>query len=292
MNKGFIYVPEDERDYPVCMAYEDADNIEIPENFTTSFQPPFAKQISSNCVAQTIANIMEVMYYNIMGRHEDFSVGFVYGNRDKGEFSGEGMYGYKACGHLCEDGNVKSALFDNPCSAPSIIEAVNEFKASYPNWKDEAYIPKFYVRTKNVDEVKKFIYKYNIPVMGIVESKHIGQILGGNYSHAMALYGWKGDKAIFQNSWGEDNKYRTPEIEFKKCTEFWLIMPFKIAEFVDLNSEHWAYHEILKCVEDELLLGYPDSTFKPDKDITRAELCVIIYRLLKSGKADTLINSI
>lgn len=281
MNSGFIYESKHKEDYPVCMAYEDSNDIEIPENFTTSFQPPFANQLCGNCVAQTIANIMEVMYYNIMGRHEDFSVGFVYGNRDKGENTGEGMTGYMACGHLCRDGDIKSSLFDNPGSAPSIIEAVNEFKDACPDWKEQAYVPKLYVRTTNADEVKRFIYKYNIPVLGIVQARRIGRVLNGQQYHAMALYGWKSNTAIFQNSWGEKDTRRTPEIDFDKCEEFWLIMPFKIAEFIDLSTEHWAYNDISKCVEDAILLGYPDNTFQPDKEMTRAEVAALIYRLLK-----------
>jgi hypothetical protein len=40
---GFIKEPVDPRDYPACMAYEDSDEIIIPESFTTSFQPPYEK---------------------------------------------------------------------------------------------------------------------------------------------------------------------------------------------------------------------------------------------------------
>ena len=278
---GAMLSPADERDYPICMAYEDTESIEIPESHTTSFQPPYAKQICGNCVAQTIANIMEVMYYNIMGKHEDFSVGFVYGNRDVGDYTGEGMTGKLVCRHLVEDGDVKSAVFDNPGSAPSIIGAVNKFKASNPDWRDKAYVPKMYVRTTKADEVKKFILKSDIPVMGITWSKNIGKILGGNYLHAMALYGWEGDTAIFQNSWGENDAHKIVKIDFDKCEEFWLIMPFEIGNFKDISTQHWAYKSIAKCVEKKILLGYPDNTFAPNKELTRAELAVLLYRMLK-----------
>jgi hypothetical protein len=115
MEGGFIYTPEDERDYPICMAYDDDESIEIPKRYKTSFQPPYENQGSTgNCVAQTIANIMEVMWHNIYGKHDDFSVGFVYGNRYEGQSKGYGMNGYMACGNLCKDGNVKRSVFDNP----------------------------------------------------------------------------------------------------------------------------------------------------------------------------------
>ena len=276
---GAILSPADERDYPICMAYEDKP-MDIPESYTTSFQPPYAKQISGNCVAQTIANIMEVMYYHMVHRHEDFSVGFVYGNRDEHEYDGEGMTGRLACNHLVRDGNVKSEVFDNIGEAPSIIKKVNEFKEQFPNWKELTYVPARYVRTNKADEVKKFILKYDIPVMAIVDTEHFYWSVG---LHAMALYGWNGDTAIMQNSWGKDKK-PIVEVAFDDIEEFWLIMPFEIASFTDLPTEHWAFESIVRCVDEKFLLGYPDGTFAPDKGLTRAELAVIIYRLLKGEK--------
>lgn len=275
--KGFIYAPEDERDYPICMAYDDADDIEIPDKFTTSFQPPYAKQVSGNCVAQSIANIMEVMYYNVMDKHEDFSVGFVYGNRNANEHQGEGMTGYLACNHLVKDGNVKSSVFDNIGEAPSIIKKVNEFKEQFPFWKDLAYIPTAYIRTKNAEQVKKFILKYNIPVMAIVKTKHFWWSGG---LHAMALYGWDRDTAIMQNSWGEKKK-PIVEVDFKNIEEFWLITPFEIEKFIDLDQTHWAFESIVKCIENRIIQGYPDNTFRPEKQMTRAEAVAVIYRMLK-----------
>jgi hypothetical protein len=276
---GAILSPIDERDYPICMAYEDKP-MDIPESFTTSFQPPYAKQISGNCVAQTIANIMEVMYYNMMGKHEDFSVGFVYGNRTQYEHDGEGMTGRMACNHLVEDGNVKSAVFDNDCEAPGIIRAVNKFKEQFPNWKEFTYVPVRYVRTKKADEVKKFIMRYNVPVLAIVDTEHFYWSVG---LHAMALYGWDGDTAIMQNSWGEKNN-PIVKVAFKDIEEFWLIVPFEIANFTDLSSEHWAYDSIIKCVDEKLLMGYPDNTFAPDQGLTRAEMAVLIYRMMKENE--------
>lgn len=278
MNGGFIYTPKDERDYPVCMAYDDGDDIAVPERFTTSFQPPYEKQLCGNCVAQSLANIMEVMYHNVTKRHEDFSVGFIYGNRDENEDKSEGMTGYLACGHLVKDGDVKSEVFDNPGSAPSIIKVVNEFKEKNPNWRENAYVPTSYIRTENADEVKKFILKYNIPVMAICR---VNDFYWGGGLHAMALYGWNGDTAIMQNSWGERSTQKIVELEFEKIVECWMILPFDLGNFSDLTEEHWAYKDISRCAEDGIMLGYPNGEFQPENQITRAEFAAAIYRLLK-----------
>ena len=104
--------------------------------------------------------------------------------------------------------------------------------------------------------------------------------IGGGL-HAMALYGLDGDTAIMQNSWGENHKMKIVELPFKYIEEFWLILPFSIMNFSDISETHWAYKHIAKCVEKEIMLGYPDGTIKPNKELTRAEVATMIYRMLK-----------
>nr|WP_312579436.1 S-layer homology domain-containing protein [Sedimentibacter sp.] len=43
-------------------------------------------------------------------------------------------------------------------------------------------------------------------------------------------------------------------------------------KFTDLDETYWAYESIQKLVDAEVIVGYPDGTFKPDGNITRAEL--------------------
>lgn len=50
--------------------------------------------------------------------------------------------------------------------------------------------------------------------------------------------------------------------------------------FIDLPDEHWAKENILNLVEKNVLTGYPDNTVKPDLEITRAEMAVIIARAI------------
>ena len=278
MNGGFIKEPVDPRDYPACMAYEDAEEIILPESFRTSFQPPYEKQVAGNCVAQTLANIMEVIYHNKLGIHDNFSVGFIYGNRKKGQYTGEGMYGSFACKNLCEDGDVKSSVYDDPSEMDWIMHDVERFKAENPDWVNKAYKPRSYIRTNSKNEVKKFIYKYNIPVMAVCE---VNDFWIGGGLHAMALYGWDGDTAIMQNSWGANHKAKIVELPFKEVEEFWMIVPYTLPGFTDVPETHWAYKDIIKCAEQAILQGYPDGTFKPEKEMTRAELCARIYRMLK-----------
>lgn len=49
-----------------------------------------------------------------------------------------------------------------------------------------------------------------------------------------------------------------------------------IPQFTDLNESHWAHEGIKKLVEAGIVQGYPDGTFKPEGNISRAELVKIV----------------
>src|SRR6056297_953163 len=46
-------------------------------------------------------------------------------------------------------------------------------------------------------------------------------------------------------------------------------------DFFDIGN-HWAKESIEKFVENEIVSGYPDNTFKPNNPISRAESAAII----------------
>lgn len=280
MYGGYIDTPIDERDYGICMAYDDSEEIQIPESYKTSFQPPYENQkTTGNCVAQTLANIMEVIYHKLTGKHENFSVGFVYGTRKKGQSKSSGMTGYAACENIITDGDIKASLFESNYEVPDIIEKVDKFKETNPEWKKDSFIPLCYIRTKNTKDVKKFIYKYDIPVMSVVP---MSAFWYGEGLHAMPIIGWRGNTAIMQNSWGE-KKAPIVEVDFDDIKEFWCIVPYTLKEFSDLDKERWSYNGVMRCVEAGIMQGYPDGTIKPEGTLTRAEFMSLLYRMDKLG---------
>lgn len=50
--------------------------------------------------------------------------------------------------------------------------------------------------------------------------------------------------------------------------------------YSDINSGHWGYEAINVLSEKELLSGYPDGTFKPDNNMTRAEFITILMKII------------
>jgi lysozyme len=57
----------------------------------------------------------------------------------------------------------------------------------------------------------------------------------------------------------------------------------KVSEgpFKDVPKGHWAEGAIEKVKEADIMRGYKDDTFKPDQNITRAEVAATIAKLLK-----------
>ncbi|HPP44090.1 MAG TPA: S-layer homology domain-containing protein, partial [Caldisericia bacterium] len=51
---------------------------------------------------------------------------------------------------------------------------------------------------------------------------------------------------------------------------------FAQAKFPDVPESYWAYKEINKLVELGILKGYPDGTFKPGNNVTRAEFATMV----------------
>lgn len=52
-----------------------------------------------------------------------------------------------------------------------------------------------------------------------------------------------------------------------------LASPFK-----DLPPNHWAYNHILALRDKGIIIGYPDGTFRPEVNLTRSELAVILWK--------------
>lgn len=50
--------------------------------------------------------------------------------------------------------------------------------------------------------------------------------------------------------------------------------------FNDLSKDHWAYDAIKQMVENNVLSGYPDGTFRPEAKVSRAEFAKLMVKAL------------
>ncbi len=63
------------------------------------------------------------------------------------------------------------------------------------------------------------------------------------------------------------------------------VSTFKTDLFSDFEATYQPYSANVKTmISYEYMIGYPDGTFRPERDITRAELALTLYRLKKSGE--------
>ena len=62
-----------------------------------------------------------------------------------------------------------------------------------------------------------------------------------------------------------------------------VIRPQYKPELPEDAKGHWAEEAIEWAIEEELMKGYPDGSFQPDKPLTRAEYATIEYRKHKKS---------
>ncbi|MET3506946.1 chitobiase/beta-hexosaminidase C-terminal domain-containing protein [Halalkalibacter oceani] len=69
------------------------------------------------------------------------------------------------------------------------------------------------------------------------------------------------------------------------------LLPAEPAEFTDIAG-HWAESEIKRATSESIVNGYPNSVFKPNHPITRAEFTVMLANVLElEGEGATLVFS-
>lgn len=83
------------------------------------------------------------------------------------------------------------------------------------------------------------------------------------------------DQSVTEDVYGEEPKDEEPHVEKPRTLEF-----------PDLSVEHWAYDSLAKAAEREVLKGFLDGTIRPDAKISRAEVSVILDRLLNHERED------
>lgn len=62
--------------------------------------------------------------------------------------------------------------------------------------------------------------------------------------------------------------------------------------FFDVSKEHWAYDEIQALSETGLIQGYEDESFRPEKNITRAEVMTVINKILGRNPLESYVKSL
>ena len=55
-------------------------------------------------------------------------------------------------------------------------------------------------------------------------------------------------------------------------------------KFDDVKETDWFYEDVKCAFEDGIVKGTSDTTFEPNKPLTRAEFCAIYRRMKQKGE--------
>ncbi len=58
----------------------------------------------------------------------------------------------------------------------------------------------------------------------------------------------------------------------------------EVSSFPDVKPEHWSYEEITALAGKNILSGFPDGTFRPEKYLTRGEMAYLIPKIESQTK--------
>ena len=235
------------------------------------------------CVAFSLAEILEVFNYIETSRKEQFSAGFIYGRHRDKDSKTVGMRVINALDHLTKIGSTKTSVFDELYEQPEAYEIIQS-KASELDKYAEPYRIKGYASLINADKslqdkkIKTALFTTNYPVVA-VSNKYFGE------KHCIILIGWDDEKDsyVFQNSWGKDyGDGGISSIPKNKINECYLLSDevFEL-NFNDVSKNDWFYDGVKQVVLDGIMNGTSDTTFEPNRPITRAEFAVAIDRLCK-----------
>ncbi len=277
---GAIQSPKDGRDYKILQCMDiPAGGALYPDNLKVWIPEEVKDQGNvQSCTAFAMSAILECIEYKLYGRKENFSVGFLYGNRRQSDWKGEGCIMRDVPKTVQKYGNVYNTVYEDLSEVSKVID---NFEKNYASCSMHSKkLVKNYIRIDTEQEAKSFLYKYNVPLFVSTRMKYINPLTKSEGLHAMAAYGY--DKKYFYclNSWGKYN-CEHPKIKFENFTEVWGIVPMEKEKFKDIEDSYWAKDIIENLAEKRIVNGFADNTFRPEKQLTRAEYCASVYNLLK-----------
>ena len=207
---GYLPSPPDDRDFSIQTVCA-VDKVELPEEYLTEGAIPVLDQGSnSDCVAHAIATATAYGQYKAIGKFDDLSRGYLYGNRESTDYQGEGMYTREALKSYNHKGDCLTTIFPYTGSYVQMRSRIAEKQELYA--KEAAKLKLInYFRLYSEKEIKKAIMLQGSVILGMPVYSGFGKnvkmptkdskYLGG---HAMCVIGWNKDGWIVQNSWGKN----------------------------------------------------------------------------------------
>jgi hypothetical protein len=247
-----------------------------------------------SCVAMVISSLMEVLYrinQEKLGYTEetdlymDFSEGWGYGAFRDSSSRNEGLIVSSALKYWKDLGMLPQKYFDMLYEMPQIKKDVQSRKDLYElaaQYKIGGYVSINYgdkgTGGKRDLAIKDALTKYGYGLLA-VSNDYFGE------GHCIMITGWddEKDKYEFKNSWGENYcNEGFGYIPKDEVSSVYLILPEEITlKFTDVPEDAWYYKYIRNAYLSGLVNGTSETTFEPDRPVTRAEFATGLYNLAK-----------
>lgn len=101
---GAIPSPPDKRDFPLALLIPVKTEETFPLEYESLYMGSVKRQEVGSCVGQSLSYTREIAEETQTGEFKQFSAGFVYANRQEGDYNGEGMYPREALKSLKDFG--------------------------------------------------------------------------------------------------------------------------------------------------------------------------------------------
>ena len=218
MNLNFEVINSsyDVRDYHINAATE------FPKEFQCTTLTAIKNQGSqSTCVAHALASLLEYHYQTQSDNVEIFSTEFIYGLREAGYYTGDGMMIRNGLNTILKYGDP----FEKDCPGNNPVdEAIKNVNANLDHYKELAYphhISSYY-RCRNEAEIKTALMQHG-PVVISMNTYNNAKLVDDVYTwssnekygrHCVLIVGWNEQGWLIQNSWGthygEDGRFILP----------------------------------------------------------------------------------
>lgn len=206
--------PDDDRDFLACTAKQTK---KFPNSYISNRTEILDQSIYSSCVAHACASALAQGDETIFNKHNDYSRGYIYGNRLDTDNQEEGMVIRQALKQLNHCGDVLYEDFPYNKRYPRVKHLIEKDKENLAA-KALPYAIKEYFRCRGEDEIKDTIMKYGSVIICVPVYNNFGRDLSMPDTkdkktklkgfHAMIVIGWnKEGKWIVQNSWGKNWGY-------------------------------------------------------------------------------------
>ena len=261
-------------DYEKVVGAIDTD---FPSKFSLAKRVTVKNQQSvSACLACVLCSIAEYIW----GKEMSEGVGYALFRDEKDKKPG--LYFKKALDYATKIGFVPLDDFGILQEMPNMRDLVQRFPELLEigkKHKISGYAEITTLKTKRDNAIKDALMKGNIGLAAAADD-FFGE------PHAIMITGWDDykDSYEFQNSWGKsfgvDGVAYIPKDEVDDVVAIF-VDPIKLP-FEDVSEDAWYYKNVKNMYMAGYINGTSETTFEPDRPITRAEICAILDRICKA----------